>query len=977
MTEGQTTTSENAASADGLGYAFGRFRLIPSRQLLLDGDAPVRLGGRALEILAALVERPGELVSKAELMSRAWPNVVVEDSNLKVHMAALRRALGDGQPGQRYIATVIGRGYRFVAPVAGTTSPMQPTESVPLPHNLPALTARVIGRADAIDALMAQLRERRFVTVVGPGGIGKTTVALAVADAVIASNEREVRFVDLAPLPDSHFVGGTIAAALGLSVQGTDALPALISSLRERPMLIVLDSCEHVIDAAATFAEQIVSGAPDVRILATSRESLRVRGEVIYRLAPLDLPPATTTLTATEALTYPAVQLFVERATECVDGFELRDADAPVVAEICRKLDGIALAIELAATRLDAFSIHDLSVLLEDRLRLLYQDRRGTLPRHRTLAAALDWSYEYLPVREQTLLRRLSVCIGPFTRETAAALGSLDVAPGQPSAHPSEVVEAMANLVAKSLLVADVTGHFVYYRLLDTTRAYGQHKLLAVGELECCVRRHAEHHRDLLIRAAAEWEARPTAAWLADYGSKIDDVRAALRWAFSVAGDIELGISLTVAAIPLWMHLALFDECRQCAERALASITERTRDGAESNVRAADRDEMKLNAALGAALQYAHGPTVQAGRVWTRALALAEQLGDGEYQLRALWGLSVYHTYVGEHRIALDLAARFREVAGDQGDRAAQLSVDRMSATALRYLGEQDQARRYLDRMLGQYVSPVHRSHIARFQLDQRAAALGTLSNVLWLQGYPDQAMAAARRALDDAQGTHHALSLSNALVHAMCPIALLVGDIPTAQRAQAMLAQHLSRQPVTFWNALSTVLDGMLRLRQQDFTGICVMRGGLDALEDSGFRLRYPAYLGVLAEGMGAAGQFAEAQATIDEALAWSARSGERWCLPELLRIKGELQRTSEADLEGAAAHLRQAVDLARHQHALSWELRAAISLARLWAEQDRAAEALALLAPVLARFTEGDRSADYIAARELLVPLSLLHRD
>jgi predicted ATPase len=208
-----------------------------------------------------------------------------------------------------------------------------------------------------------------------------------------------------------------------------------------------------------------------------------------------------------------------------------------------------------------------------------------------------------------------------------------------------------------------------------------------------------------------------------------------------------------------------------------------------------------------------------------------------------------------------------------------------------------------------------------------------------------------------------------------VCPIALLVGDIETARHAHAMLAQHLARQPVTFWNALSTVVDGMLRLRQHDFTGICVMRGGLDALESSGFRLRYPAYLGVLADGMGAAGQFTEAHAAIDEALSWSARTGERWCLPELLRIKGGLIREGDGDLEAAAAHLRQAVDLARHQRALSWELRAAFDLAKLLAARNRAAEALALLAPVQAKFTEGFRTADYLAARALLATMHLHH--
>ena len=495
---------------------FGPFRFFPARQLLLEGETPVRLGSRALEILVALVERPGELVSKDELMARVWPNTVVEESNLKVNVAALRRALGEGQSGRRYIATVSGRGYRFVAPVEraepGTPSVLQSSTTKRL-HDLPASSTRTIGRADTIHTLLRLLQRHRLVTIVGPGGIGKTTVALAAAEALIAAYEQRVRFIDLAPLQDPHFVPSAVASALGLATHSGDALPALIGYLREEQTLVVLDNCEHVIEAVASLAEQITSGAPGVHILATSREPLRVKGEQVHHLLPLEIPPNSCELTAAEALVFPAVQLFVERAAESLEGFELNDTDAPVVADICRKLEGIALAIELAATRIDALGARELSALLDDRFRLLKQGRRTAVSRHRTLAATLDWSYELLPEDERVVLRRLAVFAGAFTLESASA-----VARGTGIAAP-EVVQGVANLVEKSLVSADVSGAVAQYRLLDTTRAYALQKLSASGELEAFVRRHAEHYRHLLDRAEAEWEARPTAEWLADYGS--------------------------------------------------------------------------------------------------------------------------------------------------------------------------------------------------------------------------------------------------------------------------------------------------------------------------------------------------------------------------------------------------------------------------------------------------------------------------
>ena len=948
MADWTTTSTERA-------FSFGRFRLLPARQLLLEGETPVRLGGRALEILAALVERPGELVSKGELIARVWPNTVVEESNLKVNVAALRRALGEGQPGHRYVTTVSGRGYRFVASVERSepeTLLTHQSATAERAHNLPASSTRTIGRADAIDALLRQLPRHRLVSVVGPGGIGKTTVALTVAEALIAAYEHGVRFVDLAPLGDSQFVPGSLASALGLTIHSGDALPALIAYLRDRQMLVVLDSCEHIIEAAASLAEQIIGGAPGVHILATSREPLRVKGERVHHLSPLASPPGSAGLTAAEALTFPSVQLFVERAAASLEDFELTDADAHVVADICRKLEGIALAIELAATRVDAFGVRQLSALLDDRIRLLNQGMRTVFARHRSLAAALDWSYEFLPEDERVILRRLAVFAGAFTLESASAVAA------DTGIAVREVIDGVENLVTKSLISADVSGSVVQYRLLDTTRAYALQKLAESGELEAFVRRHAEHHRDLFERAEAEWEARPTAEWLADYGRKIDDVRSALNWAYSSGGDVSIGVALTLAAVPLWMHLSLMDECRVSVERALASDMGEQRPG--------DRDKMKLYAALGAALLYARGPLPETDVVWTKALQVAVHLADSEYQLRVLWGLSIYRVYVGDYGAALGLLRRFRTLASQKGDSAHRLSCERLTATTLYYFGDLTNARRDLDRMLSQYVVPIHGSHIARFQFDQRVAARGTLANILWLQGFADQAVRTARSAIEDARTIDHALSLCNALGHAACPIALYVGDLAAAERFLAMLQDHLAKHALIVWNAIGRCLQGMLLVKRGDVAGLPLLRNALGELREAGYRLRYSAYLGTLAHGLGVAGQVAEAHMAIEEALEWSERSEERWFIAELLRIKGELSQLTGS--VAAEDHYLQALEWARRQKALSWELRAATSLAQLWHQQSRSEEAAELLSSVYSRFNEGFGTNDLKTARALI---------
>ncbi|MEI9984173.1 MAG: hypothetical protein WDN69_13785 [Aliidongia sp.] len=350
---------------------------------------------------------------------------------------------------------------------------------------------------------------------------------------------------------------GALAAALKLVIRTEDPVPSLLAALPDERMLIILDSCEHVIDAAALLAERIFEMKPQIHILTTSRESLRAEGEHIHRLLPLGTPPEGA-LTAAEALTFPAVQLFVSRVAMVDDGFDLSNADAPIVAEICRRLDGIALAIELAAGRVEAFGIQGTAARLGDRMELLWQGRRTAVPRHQTLSATFDWSYDLLSEPERVVLRRLSVFVGSFRMDAAETVGA-----GRDLDRP-RVIEAMVRLVAKSLVAAEIEPDHSRYRLLDTTHAYARCKLIESGEVGACTRRHAEYYRDLLDPSGPVEVIHRQHR----FAGEIDNIRAALNWAFSPEGDIKIGAALAASSMPVWRALSLLAEYRGWMARA-------------------------------------------------------------------------------------------------------------------------------------------------------------------------------------------------------------------------------------------------------------------------------------------------------------------------------------------------------------------------------------------------------------------------
>jgi len=948
------------------GIAFGRFQVLPERREVLADGRPIKLGGRAFDVLMALIEAHGAVVSKEALIARVWPGRIIEENSLAAQIAALRAALGAERA---LIRTVSGRGYQFTGEIrilsaspdkAGAGVATAERVSVLPPTNIPEPVSELIGRDAEVDEVLRLAGAHRLVALTGAGGIGKTTLALALARELRPHFADGVWIAEFSALADPGLVPATVTAAVGLELGGGEASAQRVAqALAGRRLLLVLDTCEHVIAAAATMAEAMLGAGSTLHIIATSREPLRAGGEWVYPVPPLAVP-AVDVAADDDPLRYGAVRLFIERAQAAEPHFTPDRRLMAMITSVCRRLDGIPLAIELAAARASALGIEALAARLDDRFRLLSGGRRTALPRHRALRATLDWSYELLAEPERVILRRLAVFAGPFSLEAAAVVAAT------PELSVPDVIEGLLGLVARSLVAAEGEGAIARYRLLDTTRAYALEKLEKNGERERCARGHAEYYRRLFERAEVEWQTRPTVEWLDDYGWCIDNLRAALDWAFSPDGDASLGVALTAVAVPLWMQLSLLEECRGRVERALAALAA----GADRDA----RHEMKLHATLGGSLIYTRGTVAEIGAAWTRVLKLAESLDDAEYQLRSLLGLCFFQTANGGHRAAMALAQRFGTLAEKQPDRNDLLIRDRLIGVSQHYLGDQKSARRRLEHMLAHYHPAAQRSHIISFPLDQRVMARTILARVLWLQGFPDQAMRAAETSIADARTANHANSLCYALSQGACPIVLLVGDLVAAEHCVEMLLDQATKRALPLWHAWGHCYRGALMIRRRDVvTGLRLLREGYNELGKARFAaLRLIAFQ--MAEAAGRAGQIAEGFAVIEEALAWTERSDERWLIAELRRVKGELLLLEGASGAAAVAEdlFRQALEEAHRQCALSWELRAATSLARLRRDQGRPAEAMALLQPVYGRFTEGFDTTDLKAAKALLDALS-----
>ncbi|WPH23398.1 ATP-binding protein [Variovorax paradoxus] len=959
MTTPMTDPAGRANQEDWVAV-FGPFRLSAAERLLDKDGVPVRLGGRALSLLITLVAAAGQVIDKRKLMKLAWPDVVVEEGSLRVHMVAVRKALDDGRQGGRYVANVAGQGYCFVAPVTYVprgASPVQaPAPPDPAAGLPPALTARVVGRDETLRAIEAELLQKRFVTVVGAGGIGKTTVAVSVAHAMAGAFDDGACFVDLCAVNDAALVAGTLAAMLGLDGHPGEAPSGLVSFMRDKHMLLVLDSCEHLIGAVAALADRIFKEAPGVHILATSRESLRVEGEQVHLLQPLACPPADDSIRAEEALAYPAVQLFVQRAGVSAARFSLGDADAPVVARICRELDGIALAIELAAGRLGAYGVDGIAALLNKSIAVLWHGRRTAVPRHQTMSAALEWSYNLLTESERAVLRRLSAFVGNFSLEAAQFVAS------EPGMDDAEVVEAVANLVAKSLLTNEARGKGMCYRLLDSTRVYALQRLIGCGESAAVASRHASWFRWALERRASPIFANEAERTPLQPAELLGNVRAALDWSLSDGGDMELGTALAAAAAPLLLEMSLLSECRGWMEKAIASLPEAARGA---------RREMELQASLGQALMFTRGNGEEVRRAFSRGLEIARDLTDSAYQLRMLAGLGTCLLRMGAFRGALEAARSADEVASAMRDPVASGTVDSMLGVTLDLTGQIADAESRWEAVL-KGTSEGQRVRMARLGFDHRVHALCGQARCHWLRGQCDQAAVLAQQAIEEAELLDHPVTLCIALIWAGS-VFLWRGDWAREERVIEQLHAHATKHSLSPYAAVAMGLRGEVAVRcARPQSGVELLAASLGVVHVDRYEMRTGVFMGALAEGLAELGKHAEALATIEEALGLIERYGGYSNLPEALRVKGEiLTNTPGADLQSAEQCFLDAIHCARQQGALSWELRSSNSLAKLLLRRGQVESARRVLAPIHGRFAEGHGTIDLVTARDLLVVL------
>lgn len=576
-------------------YSFGRFVLDPTERRLYADDIPVPLGATDIRLLGVLVENAGSLVPKADLVSRVWGRAAVTDNALYVHINALRKILGDD-----CIANKQGRGYRFIAQIQRTRKKATHPSDKPQTGNLPSLRigcaadqiSRLIGRTKELHVVSKLLARSRLVTLRGPGGVGKTKFALHAASKSTTLFPDGVWLVELGSLSNSDLAPTALASVLGLKIGARAApLDTLARHLARRTLLIVLDNCEHVIGAAANLSQAILTNAPGVRILATSREALGCSGEHVFEIPALALPrgdaksPEAIRATA-------AIELFVERAMSADSNFRLTDKDARVAARICRQVDGLPLAIEMIAGWAPVLGLEKLETKLNRSID--WVRAKNTVPqRHSTLRATLEWSHALLSAAEQLVLSRLALFTGNFSIEAAEAVVGDNTIPQE------QVVEHIAGLIRKSMIAVVPGSQVQRYRLLETTRAFMIEKLGSSDDAGPARRKHALYVLGTLENAIAEWETTSDAVWQDRYGPIIDDLRTALDWAMSQ--DSDDAVALAGASWPLWRELSLRPEGANRLSAAATRLRSQTPPELEARLRRGLGDMLVNTAAMTAA----------------------------------------------------------------------------------------------------------------------------------------------------------------------------------------------------------------------------------------------------------------------------------------------------------------------------------------------------------------------------------------
>lgn len=914
-------------------YAFGSFELIPDRGVLLLDGVPVPMGSRAVKILTILTRQAGKVVSGQELLEQVWPEANVVESNLRVHLTNIRKHLVAATGETNAILTVPGQGYQFNLEVKTyRTTSKQRTSS-----NLPGLWTELVGREVDIERLLKDVEAHRFVTVVGSGGIGKTSVAISSGWRAAEMHEDGAVFVDFTTSTTRTMLASRIAGALRLPVSTTTIEHSVIEYLREKNILLILDNCEHVIDAATALIEEILRECENLHVLATSREPLQGEGEYLHHLPALAIPPADRgTHTAVEVLAYAAPKLFVERAQASQPWFFLTDADAQHLVRVCSRLGGIPLAIELAAARVDLFSLESLTKELDSSLDLLTRGRRTAQERHKTLRATLDWSYKLLSDDERLLLNRLAVFQGAFDREGAAAVV------GDSVLTEPQIMDGITSLAAKSLIFGSREGQVPIYRLLESTREYALGNLRRDDDLKDLHTRHALYLRDLSKKLAPQ-NGFVTPGGLDRYRRLIDEVRSAIAWAFSPEGNPSLGTELAVASAYIWYQVSLLGEYTEVANQALSVMR---------GMPNSDKAELELLLAKAVGIFDTLGSVPELHSSAARALELATQLDD---HVGIAWALSIlwrYHHGMGEYEQSLGVTEQLK-IEADAGHDSTDLYT-RLAMLSLLYLGRLDGARKYALNA-GQFMRDKELSLRGAYDYDTNAFIKSSMARIYWLQGFVEQASALADESVELALDARHSTGVCFALAMGGCAVKLWNGEFQLAERNIALMQDYSRAANSMYWQNYVEVFRSGLPSVIAQYDARSRRELGLRSRWDS----RHWENFSVLQPGYAPTKMLERAQ-----------RDRCWWCTPEILRLEAERLCLDE----GAAAKkmseslLGLALEVAMEQGALLWRLRILTSLVGLHRTGAGLREAATLLAETINEFTEGFDYPDLRKATTLL---------
>jgi predicted ATPase len=891
--------------------------LVVRDSVLAIGPRTLRLSYISAEIVRQLIARPNTLLARSSH---------VEDmEQLKTELVTLNSFLDEDAPGRWYVAQFPGQGLMLVERASCIPSFASGA--------LPDLPSSFVGRDELVQKLEGTLLEQRFISVVGPGGMGKTTLAIAVSHRLESSLEDGVCILDLSRLSSGESLGAELATALGIHAPPGLDFSALKEYLRDKRMLIVLDCCETALDAAAQLAEEVLSTAPDVLLLVTSREPLQARGEWIHRLAPLSAPPEDSVLPTWLTMTYPAVQLFCRIVEDRKASIILTEQNLQLVAAVCRKLDGNPLAIALAASHVPRLGLNGVAEQVGSRM-LTLPSVAASSGRHQSLEAVLDWSYQLLQDVERMAFRSLSCFRGGFDLDAAVEL----IDPRARAMARSLVLD----LADKSLLTPIHLGDAVIYRMPDMTREFadGQLQKADCAEYRAVRHRHALYLLRMLKKADEQWDVVERAQWRRIYGAWVADVRHALKWAFSEEDFVPIAVELGAAALSLAEQTALFTDYPSFAARSLQEVSKLSND----------RPDLAVRLHIIPCIGQHRWLSEDLSQVATlhKAVEIGKSIGTAETQLGALLASWSHLFQFGDYAGALPWCDKMRELADRHADAVVDLTERRTRAQLMHFLGGQAFARDVATAICAAPTVPIPLSYTpSPVSIDVSMRIL--LARVQWIEGHADQASRtvedALKIAVDDAPQ-----SLCQVLGVAAIPVALWSGQFDRCQAWVKQMDEHGGRYDYGYWRTWAMFYQAVL-----DSDGRPLPDSVTDAMKTAQ-QTKFRDHVGT----------FNSAYLT-DDALHRVKAGTVGWCAPEVFRVHAEREMAAGAYGQ-AAVHLNRSLGMARAQGALSWELRAAMTAARLSKMDGDPKHGINLLQSVYNRFTEGFDTKDMKSASRLL---------